>query len=100
MDYTEIPSLLFYVSGNSFRADKAQGKAKPTFCKAVSLIEDGVKGGAISCDTALQKEDRCLSGGVPGIPSGLRRFPFSAWATRITAAGISAFCGWIMTERG
>ena len=51
MDYTEIPSLLFYVSGNSFRADKARGKAKPTFCNAVSLIEDGVKGGAISCDT-------------------------------------------------
>ncbi len=54
MDYTEIPSLLFYVSGNSFRADKARGKAKPTFCNAVSLIEDGVKGGAISCDTRQQ----------------------------------------------
>lgn len=54
MESVKNDSLLFYVSGASFTAEKAAGQAEPTFCKAVKIIPEGVHGSSISCDTRQQ----------------------------------------------
>ena len=43
------PGLLFYHSCSDFTADFARGRATPTFCEKVEVIDDGVKGSAICC---------------------------------------------------
>ena len=50
----ENEALLFYLPGDSFTAQKAAGQAKPTFCEAVELIDEGVHGKAIACHTRQQ----------------------------------------------
>ncbi|MCL2069142.1 MAG: LamG domain-containing protein, partial [Oscillospiraceae bacterium] len=55
-DYSRIPGLLFYLSGeNGFDADFAKGRAAPTFLDQVEIIDGGVHGGkAFECGD-LQK---------------------------------------------
>ena len=48
--------LLFYLSGNSLRADYAAGNANPNFVRGISVINDGAKGSALRC-----AEDQLLS---------------------------------------
>jgi hypothetical protein len=49
-DYSTIPGLLFYLSGeNGFEADFAGGRAGPTFLSEVEIIDDGVNGKAFQC---------------------------------------------------
>ena len=50
MKDSEKTGLLFYHSCETFTADFARGKAEPTFCDKVDVIEDGAVGKAFSCD--------------------------------------------------
>lgn len=54
MEKLDNASLLFYLSGADYKAEKAAGQAEPTFCTAVELIDEGVKGKAIACHTRQQ----------------------------------------------
>lgn len=49
MIITDKEGLLFYVSGERFAADFAQGCPEPTFCKDVAIAGDGDGGRAIEC---------------------------------------------------
>ena len=48
--------LIFYLSGNSLRADVAAGKANTNYVRGVTVIPDGARGNALRC-----AEDQLLS---------------------------------------
>jgi len=50
MTPTDTTGLLFYLSGQSFTADFARGRAETTFRDKVSIIDDPVQGKAIQCE--------------------------------------------------
>lgn len=50
MTSTDATGLLFYLSGQSFTADFAHGRAETTFRDKVSIIDDPVQGKAIQCE--------------------------------------------------